>query len=185
MGKKITIDSATMMNKIFEIIEAVKIFELDIKKFEILIHPKSYIHALVTFNNGLTKLLAHDTTMEIPISNAMNLNNRNFTLKFKPFDYQKLNGKTFIKPDIINFPLLKILNNKFNNTYFETILVSLNDELVRRYLNNKIPYISIHKTMLELLKKKYFSKYYNKSPRNIYEIKLMVKRVNQYLENYT
>ncbi len=184
MGKKITIDSATMMNKIFEIIEAVKIFELDIKKFGILIHPKSYIHAIVDFNNGLTKFLAHDTTMEIPISNAMNLNNKNFTFKFKSFDYHKLNGKTFIKPNITNFPLLKILNNKINNTYFEIILVSLNDELVRRYLNKKIPYISIHKTMLELLKKKYFSKYYNKSPRNIYEIKLMVKKVNRYLDNY-
>ena len=102
----------------------------------------------------------------------------------KYFDYQKLNGKTFIKPNIINFPLLKILSYKINNTYFEIILVSLNDELVRRYLNNKIPYISIHKIMLELLKKRYFSKYYTKSPRNIYEIKLMVKKVNQYLDNY-
>ena len=52
MGKKITIDSATMMNKIFEVIEAKKIFNLKINKFEILIHPKSYIHAIVHFKNG-------------------------------------------------------------------------------------------------------------------------------------
>ena len=71
MGKKITIDSATMMNKIFEVIEASKIFDLNINKFEILIHPRSYIHAIVHFKNGLTKFLAHDTTMEIPITNAI------------------------------------------------------------------------------------------------------------------
>ena len=70
-GKKISIDSATMMNKIFEVIEAIKIFNLNKNKFEILIHPKSYIHAIVHFNNGLTKFLAHDTTMEIPIANAI------------------------------------------------------------------------------------------------------------------
>ena len=68
MGKKISIDSATMMNKIFEFIEAKKIFNLDINKFKIIIHPKSYIHAIVHFNNGLVKFLAHDTNMAIPIS---------------------------------------------------------------------------------------------------------------------
>ena len=60
---KITIDSATMMNKVFEIIEAKKIFNLNYKQLEILIHPKSYLHAIVKFNNGLSKLLVHDTNM--------------------------------------------------------------------------------------------------------------------------
>ena len=64
MGKKITIDSATMMNKVFEIIEAKKIFNLNYKQLEILIHPKSYLHAIVKFNNGLSKLLVHDTNMK-------------------------------------------------------------------------------------------------------------------------
>ena len=74
MGKKISIDSATMMNKIFEVIEAIKIFNLVSKKLEILIHPKSYVHAIVHFKNGLTKLLTHKTTMEIPIANSLYLN---------------------------------------------------------------------------------------------------------------
>ena len=56
MGKKISIDSATMMNKVFEIIEAKKIFNLKYNQLEILIHPQSYLHAIVKFNNGLTKL---------------------------------------------------------------------------------------------------------------------------------
>ena len=55
MGKKISIDSATMMNKVFEIIEAQRIFNLDQAKFKILIHPQSLVHAIVKFDNGLTK----------------------------------------------------------------------------------------------------------------------------------
>ena len=74
MGKKISIDSATMMNKVFEIIEAKNIFNVSYKKLSILIHPKSYIHAIVKFNNGMTKIIAHDTSMKIPILNSLNLN---------------------------------------------------------------------------------------------------------------
>ena len=74
MGKKITIDSATMMNKVFEVIEAKKIFDLNYNQLKILIHPKSYLHAIVKFNNGLSKLLVHDTNMTIPISNSIYLN---------------------------------------------------------------------------------------------------------------
>ena len=74
MGKKITIDSATMMNKVFEIIEAKKIFNFNYKQIEILIHPKSYLHAIVKFDNGLSKFLIHDTNMIIPIFNSIYFN---------------------------------------------------------------------------------------------------------------
>ena len=70
MGKKITIDSATMMNKVFEIIEAKKIFNLIIINLDIFIHSKSYVHAIVKFHNGLIKILVHDTNMTIPIFNS-------------------------------------------------------------------------------------------------------------------
>ena len=76
MGKKISIDSATLMNKIFEIIEAKKIFDIELRKFNILIHPKSYIHAIVKLNNGLIKIIAHDTDMRIPISNSIYIGNK-------------------------------------------------------------------------------------------------------------
>ena len=182
MGKKISIDSATMMNKIFEVIEAIKIFNLESKQIDILIHPKSYLHAIINFQNGLTKLLAHDTTMEIPIANIIYSSNL-YRYKKNNFSYDKLNGLNFIKPDIKKFPLLKILNYDFKDTYLEIILVSINDELVKRYLDNQISYISIHKTMLNLLKKRYFSKYYFSSPKNINDIKFMVKKVKKYLDN--
>ena len=71
MGKKISVDSATMVNKVFEIIEAKKIFNLEIEKIKILSHPDSYVHAIVKFKNGLTKILTHDTDMKIPIFNSL------------------------------------------------------------------------------------------------------------------
>ena len=184
MGKKISIDSATMMNKVFEIIEAKNIFNLELKKLSILIHPKSYIHAIVNFNNGLTKLIAHDTTMEVPIANAIYLTSNEYKYKDNDFSYEKLNGLNFIKPDLKKFPLLKILNYRFNNTYLETIIVSLNDALVKKYLEHKITYITIHNSMLKLLNKPYLKKYYSLKPKNINDIKTMVQKVNHYVEDY-
>ncbi len=184
MGKKISIDSATMMNKIFEVIEAIKLFNLKPKQVDILIHPISYIHAIINFNNGLTKFLAHDTTMEVPIANVIYSNENFYNYKNNYFDYTKLNGKNFIKPDLKKFPLLKLLNYKFKNTFLEIILVSLNDALVNKYLDRKIHYISIHKLMLKLLKKPYLMKFYKIKPRNINDIKIMVQRVDEYVNKY-
>ena len=184
MGKKISIDSATMMNKIFEIIEAKKIFDLDIDKFEILIHPKSYVHAIVHFTNGLTKFLAHETTMEIPIINSFYKKIDTFAYNDKEFFFNRLNGLNFIKPSKINFPLIKILNYKFENTYFEIILITINDTLVKMYLDKSIKYITIHIMIIKLLKKPYFTKYYKDSPKNINDIKNMVNKVEKYLHAY-
>ena len=93
MGKKISIDSATMMNKIFEIIEAKKIFDVELNKFEILIHPKSYIHAIVKLKNGLIKIIAHDTNMKIPISNSIYMGDKNHNFaKSKKINIKILNS---------------------------------------------------------------------------------------------
>ena len=84
MGKKISIDSSTLMNKVFELIEAQKIFNFDQNKFHIIIHPQSIVHAIVKFKNGLIKFLYHEPDMMIPIANAIfenffNLIIRNFS----------------------------------------------------------------------------------------------------------
>ena len=71
MGKKISIDSATMMNKVFEVIETKNIFNIPYNKIKILIHPNSYVHAIIKFKNGLTKMLIHDTDMSVPIFNSI------------------------------------------------------------------------------------------------------------------
>ena len=149
-----------------------------------MIHPKSYVHAIVHFKTGLTKILAHDTTMQIPIINSLHLKNEKFQFNNKNFNFYKLNGENFINPDIKKFPLLNILKKNFINTYFETILITINDELVKNYLNNKISYISLHEILLKLIKMPYFTKYYKSSPNNINDIKNMVKITTDYLNNY-
>ena len=182
MGKKISIDSATMMNKIFEIIEAVKIFDLNINKFKILIHPKSYVHAIVQFQTGISKLLVHDTSMEIPIFNSLHQNYSESIYKNKIFNFKNLNGLNFVDPDYTKFPCLKLLKFiKVRNTYFEIILVSINDELVKKYLKDQISFITMQKNLLKLIKEPYFTKYYNRKPNNINDIKNMVDNVVTYL----
>jgi 1-deoxy-D-xylulose-5-phosphate reductoisomerase len=185
MGKKISIDSATMMNKIFELIEAKNIFNLDINKFDIIIHPKSYIHAVVHFNNGLVKFLAHDTNMEIPIMNSLYLNNESFIYNDNNLNFEILNRINFIKPDKKKFPLLNLIKIiPIKNSYFETILITINDELVMRYLREEINYFSLINNLLNMIKKPYFTKYYQSSPNNINDIKNMVNKVKNYLNKY-
>ncbi len=182
MGKKISIDSSTMMNKIFEHIEAKKIFNLKNKHLSILIHPKSYVHAIIFFKGGIIKFLAHETKMNIPISNAMDI--------YRPKDKDtlkkqlpNLNDLNFIIPDKKKFPLLSIIPLlPEKNSYFETILITLNDYLVDKYLKGKINYISITRNLLRFIKSPYFLKYYKLKPKNIYDIKKMIKKTKNYLD---
>ena len=156
MGKKITIDSSTLMNKVFEIIEAKKIFNLDYKKLDIIIHPSSYIHSIIKFSNGMIKLIAHDTTMQIPIFNTLYFNNEK-KLSTKKVDFDKLNNLNFKKVDQNKFNLVKILKKLPNrDSLFETVLVSANDELVNHFLNKKINYVDIDKILIKILNKKEF-----------------------------
>ncbi len=87
MGKKISVDSATLMNKILELIEARKLFSIPNNKIDILIHPNSLVHAIIFLNNGLVKFIYHETSMIIPIANAI------FDGKINIEDFYKLNKK--------------------------------------------------------------------------------------------
>jgi 1-deoxy-D-xylulose-5-phosphate reductoisomerase len=170
MGKKITIDSSTMMNKVFEIIEAKKIFALDYNKLKILVHSKSYVHAIVKFTNGLSKILIHDTNMTIPIFNSLYQTNKK-KIKSKKIDFSIINNLNFENIDLKRFPVVKILNVLPNNdSLFETIIVTANDNLVKMFLDNKIQFLDISKTMLRILKNKEFSRFKRIIPKNIDEI---------------
>ena len=182
MGKKISIDSATLMNKIFEVIEAKKIFNLDINKFKITIHPKSYIHAIVHYKNGLVKFLAHDTDMTVPIINSLYMNGKKFNYNEGNLKLDILNGINFIKPDNKKFPVINLLSKIKNNpSYFETILIAINDFLVYKYLKGEISYLSLNTNLTKLIKNPYFKRYYKLRPKNIIDIKIMVKKVTNYL----
>ena len=181
MGKKISIDSATMMNKVFEFIEAIKIFNLKKKNLKILIHPKSYVHAIVFLRGNLIKFLAHEPKMSIPIANALEIRNKkNYALKEK--NLLRLNQIYFEKPNMKKFPVLSILNSIPERiSYFETILITINDTLVNKYLNSEINYISIQKNLINIIKSPYFKKYYKLKPKNIYDIKKMIILAKNYL----
>ena len=178
MGKKITIDSATMMNKVFEIMEAKKIFDMSYKKLDILVHPKSYVHALIKFRNGLTKILIHDTDMTIPIFNSLYENNEK-KITTKKLNFSVINHLNFKKVDLKKFPVVKILDKlSTNHSLFETVIVSANDTLVNMFLKRKIHFLDISKYLLKIIEKPEFNKFKRISPKNIKDITKLSKYVS-------
>ena len=170
MGKKISIDSATMINKVYEVIEAKKIFNIKYKKIKILIHPKSYVHAILKFDNGLTNIIVHDTTMKVPIFNTLFLNN-NRELKTKKININILNNLDLKNVDTTRFPMVKLFNFLPDiHSLFETVIVAANDKLVESFLNNKIKFTDIQKKLFKIIKKKEFQKFKSISPKNINDI---------------
>ena len=172
MGKKISIDSATLMNKIFEVIEAKNIFKIPYKKIRVLLHPKSYIHAILQFKNGITKIIAHDTTMEIPIFNSLHDNKKFYNdTNFPELNLKILNNLNFNHVDPVRYPVIKLLNIlPKKNTLFETVIVSANDKLVELFLKKKISYTSIQKELLKLTNLQDFKKFKRVRPKTIKDI---------------
>ena len=170
MGKKISVDSATMMNKCFEIIEAKNIFNLSYKKIGFIIHPSSYVHAIVVYNNGISKVIVHDTTMKIPIFNTIYDNNEIYS-GLKNMNFNKLNNLNFEDIKISKFPITSFLKKMPNNhSLYETVIVSVNDTIVNSYLYKKIQFKDISKLFLKLIVKKEFIKYKKIFPKNITQI---------------
>ena len=170
MGKKISIDSATMINKIYEVIEAKNIFNCSYKKIEILIHPNSYVHAILKFDTGITKIIAHDTTMRVPIFNTL-YSDDNKKLKSKKIDIDKLNNLDLKKINIKRYPMIRLLNLlPSKHSLFETVIVSANDTLVQLFLENKIKFTDIQKKLFNIINKRQFINYKNKSPKTIRDI---------------
>jgi len=170
MGKKISIDSATMINKVYEVIEAKKVFNIGYQKIKILIHPKSYIHAILKFNNGLTNIIVHDTTMKVPIFNTLFLNS-NRKLKTNKINTKILNNLDLNNVNVTRYPMVKLLNFlPDNHSLFETVIVAANDKLVELFLSNKIKFTDIQKKLFKIIKKKEFQKFKKILPLNISDI---------------
>ena len=170
MGKKISIDSATMINKVYEVIEAKNIFNISYKNIKILIHPKSYIHAMLKFNNGLIKIIAHDTTMKVPIFNTLFFGSK-FKFKTNNIDLNTLNNLNFEKVNLSRYPMVKILKLlPKKHSLFETVIVSANDTFVNLFLQKKISFLDINKELFKILKLNEFSKYKNIKPKKLNDI---------------
>jgi 1-deoxy-D-xylulose-5-phosphate reductoisomerase len=174
MGKKISIDSASLMNKLLELVEAQKIFSIDSKKIQIVIHPESLIHAIVEFKNGLYKFIYHKTTMTIPLANAIFGDdididdfvkpklNSNKKIFFENLNFQDVDRKRY---PIIN---LKSRINEFNST--PIIINAVNEILVDQFLKKKIPFNSFYRYILRVLNDRNYKKYAIKEPKNVYQI---------------
>ena len=158
MGKKISIDSSTLMNKILEVIEAQKLFNIPNKKIEIIIHPESLVHAIIELKNGLTEFIYHDTTMIIPIANAI------FDDKILIDDFHKESSNifeknlSFKKVDKKKFPLFKLKNLINSYPSFPIILNASNELVVDQFIKGKIPFIGISKIIMSVLKDRNFKK---------------------------
>ncbi len=172
MGKKISIDSSNMMNKVLETIEAYKLFPFNKNKYEIIVHPQSLIHAIVVFKNGQSKFLYHDSDMIIPISNAIYENNINskifikdrndFMMKFKNFKFEKIDKK--------RFPIVTLLKKSIYNNSGPIILNASNEVLVQKFIKGEISFSSIYRYLKAVLGGKDFKKYAIKKAPSIKEI---------------
>jgi 1-deoxy-D-xylulose-5-phosphate reductoisomerase len=153
MGKKISIDSANLMNKILEVIEASLIFNLPISKFKIIIHPQSLIHAVVEFKNGLSSMLYHYNDMKIPIANSLYSNFYINKTSGNNFSLQK--NLSFHNADIKKIPSIKILKlTKILNDKGFILINSLNEILVGKFMENKILFTDIVHKLLSILDSK-------------------------------
>ena len=185
MGKKISIDSASLMNKILEVIEAQKLFQVDLKKFEIIIHPESLIHAIIELKNGLHKFIYHETSMLIPLSNAIfdgNINVKNFFKKElisrKSIFFQRLN---FMQVNKKKFPIINLKSRLDEYSSTSIILNAVNEILVDQFLSKKIPFISFYKYILKVLNDRNYKEYAIKEPKNINQI----LQIDQWARNLT
>jgi 1-deoxy-D-xylulose-5-phosphate reductoisomerase len=185
MGGKISVDSATMMNKCYEIIEAKNLFNLEYKQIKILIHPNSYIHAIILYKNGLSKIVLHDTTMKIPIFNSIYGTNTPYKYDNK-IDINKLNNLKLQQVKTKEYPIIKCLKYLQNNhTLYETVIVTINDFFVDKYLKKKINFIDISKLVLKFINNDKFKIYKKSSANSVDEILNLNEFIKNELKNFT
>ena len=166
-----------MMNKVFEIIEAKKIFDLKYEQLEVLVHPSSYVHAITKFNDGMIQIIAHDTNMTIPIFNSI-YDNQTKKIKTDELNIKKLNFLNFKNVDTNKFSSIKILKKLQNKeSLIETIIVLANDELVNLFLLKKISFTDINVVLQKLINMKEFKNYYKKKPGNLNSIMNLNKKI--------
>ena len=154
MGKKITIDSATLMNKGLEIIEAHHLFNVDYKDIKTVIHPQSVVHSAVEYKDGSVIAQLGLPSMHIPIQYAICYPERVEGIKTDSFDFAKIATLTFEEPDCEKFPLMKLAVEcgKKENSY--TVCLNAADEVaVYAYLDGKISLWNICEVVQETVQK--------------------------------
>ena len=175
MGKKISIDSANMMNKVFEVIEAIKLFNFDKKKYKIMIHPQSYVHSIIRLKNGLVKMILYNTDMKIPIANIL-YSGKNIYSKKSAVSSKNLNKNSFEIVDEKKFPSIKLINKCFLYGPSTPIIVNASNEiLVNLFLNGKIGFLDIVGSLNKIFNQKDFKKYAKRKVKSVNDIKITDK----------
>ena len=173
MGKKITIDSSTLMNKILELIEAQKLFNIPDGKLDILIHPECLVHAIVELKNGLNMFIYHSTSMIIPIANAIFDGKLNIKEFINVENKKEINNLFFSPVNKKIFPMIK-LKDKMNQYPSTPIIINAaNEILVDQFLKRNIPFLSISKNILTILNNRNYKKYAIRRPDNINQINIV------------
>lgn len=153
MGKKISVDSATMMNKGLEYIEARWLFNASADEMEVIIHPQSIIHSMVRYIDGSVIAQMGNPDMRTPIAETMAYPHRTFA-GVEPLDFYQLSGLTFLKPDYQRYPCLKLAIEAFSaGEYATTALNAANEMAVEAFLNKRIKFTDIAKINTAVLEK--------------------------------
>ena len=184
MGKKISIDSATLANKVLEYFEALIIFNLRPEDVAIRIEPSSRIHAVLLLNSGFYYFIAHNNSMKIPISHALNISETKFLNKKIFLDNSVFQ---FFKPDDKKFKLLKIAKNVAKLGHGAMIFFSIiNERLVYKFLKKEITFDKIPLILVQLFKNKKFislCKTYIRSKKDILKVVKTAKNYNLNINN--
>jgi len=160
MGAKISIDSATLVNKCLELIEACYLFDMDETFFELVIHPESIIHSIVTFNDGSSICQMSNPDMRVPIANAMSYDKR-LKIPFEPIDFNnlKLNFESFPndRAEIVHLAREAVREDSSKGIYFN----AANEVAVENFLKKRISFRQIYEVILRTFDTKDMSKFNN------------------------
>lgn len=174
MGKKITIDSATLANKGLEVIEAQRLFNMKTSDIQVVVHPQSLVHSLVRTNDGMIYGQISDPDMKHPIANALYWpeNTKNFLKDFDLFDKEF----TFYKPNLENFPMLRLAYESAKNEKSYTIAYNAANEIaVQAFFDKKIKF-----TEISVIVEKVLQKDWSENPNsfeNVFETDKIARKV--------
>lgn len=180
MGKKISIDSATMANKGLEVIEAAILFNLKHKNIKIKIHKESKVHSVVILKNGLVYLVAHNTSMSIPIKNSL-IEKKQFNKERNFFCTKKKFIFSFDEKKLIKFKMVSLAYKALNYGQRACIFYNvINDYLVNLFLNKKIFFFEIHTKLNKVLNNKDLIPYFKKKVSNLSDIQKTINYAKAY-----
>jgi len=151
MGQRITIDSATMMNKGFEVIEACWLFDFPPKEVDVVVHPQSTVHAMVEYNDGTLMTQVSTTDMRMPIQYALTYPDR-WDAPVPRYGFEQARTWEFFPPDLDRFPCLRLAYQALETGGSATCTLNAADEIaVEAFLNGRIPFAGIASTVEETL----------------------------------